>query len=191
MIREKNAIIVFELALIILITIAISFLFFYGVRWENVQFVASLITIGILFPLIGEVRGRKINILNAKSVVLFGVVYWILLDPLTLREGIEKFDPRVILEAFLMILLFCITVYIGYLIRWPRYFVRIFHRLDYGDNLDRRKIFRVAIFSVIFGLSIILPTTIIAIIWLIGFIAIIMPIKSSGTIASVNIILKI
>ena len=152
MIREKNAIIVFELALIILITIAISFLFFYGVRWENVQFVASLITIGILFPLIGEVRGRKINILNAKSVVLFGVVYWILLDPLTLREGIEKFDPRVILEAFLMILLFCITVYIGYLIRWPRYFVRIFHRLDYGDNLDRRKIFRVAIFSFIFGL---------------------------------------
>ena len=53
----------------------------------------------------------------------------------------EDFGPETIMKVFFMILFFLGMVQMGYIIRWPDYFIRIFKPLDYGYEFSKKKIF--------------------------------------------------
>jgi oligosaccharide repeat unit polymerase len=56
-------------------------------------------------------------LLNSRTVVLCGVLFWLLLDPLLMREGVDDFAPDVVLTALLYAGGFLVAVWLGYLIR--------------------------------------------------------------------------
>lgn len=151
MVREGKNIVIAELFIVGLIAISVHSLFSQGVGWKTVQFAAVLIFIGVLLPLAFEARQRKICIANAKTMLLSGVLAWILLNPLTLQKGIEGFPPESIAKAFSMIFLFMIMIYFGYVIKWPLYFQKIFKKLDYEYSFSHRKLFKWAIISLFLG----------------------------------------
>ncbi|MFO8052426.1 MAG: O-antigen polymerase, partial [Candidatus Omnitrophota bacterium] len=142
---------IFEFFVFVLIGFAISIMFSQGVKWENIQLVSALIAAGIAVPVVIEAKQRKIYLINAKSVIVLGLIYWVLLDPLTLREGLEGFKPEDVLKAFGLIIVFLITFQLAYLITSASFFKKIFRKLDYGYNFNRSKLYKVIIFSVFLG----------------------------------------
>jgi len=152
MIKEQKNFIIFELFIVILITILTYATFSKGMSWQNIQSIAALMFFAIFLPLVKESRERKICIVNAKSMILTGVFLWVLLDPLMLRAGIEVFPPEIILKTFLLVFTFLAAVYVGYIIRWKPYFASIFKNLDYEYEFDKSKLFRLIIFSFFLGL---------------------------------------
>jgi oligosaccharide repeat unit polymerase len=74
-------------------------------------------------------------LLNARTIVLCGVLYWLLLDPLLMRSGIDDFHPPDVLRALLYAAIFIVTVWFGYFVTRPlgpvtRFFSRIPHRTN-------------------------------------------------------------
>lgn len=151
MVKGIKGILIFELFLIGFIGISISVLFVDGTDWRNIQMAALLIFMAILIPAKIEAGQKKICIINGKSVILFSVLAWILLDPLTMRENLNSFSPEVMTRVFLMIILFFIAVYVGYLIKWPPYFARFARQLDYGCSFDGKKLLMMAFISFCLG----------------------------------------
>ncbi|MFA5411471.1 MAG: hypothetical protein WC321_06425, partial [Candidatus Omnitrophota bacterium] len=149
--KEGIGIVILQLFIIILTGLLIYVFFREGVEYENVRLVAVLITTSIFLLLAFEIRQRRIAVINGKSVVLFALLFWLLLDPLMLREGIEQFWGGVVLQVFLMIILFLIMFYIGYLIQWPQFFIKIFRQLDYGSSFNAGRLSRYAKISFCLG----------------------------------------
>jgi oligosaccharide repeat unit polymerase len=58
-----------------------------------------------------------------------GVLFWILLDPLQMREGIEEFSPDVVLQTVLYIMVFICAVLVGYSLPPYRGVHRFFWRI--------------------------------------------------------------
>src|SRR2546423_2174833 len=56
-------------------------------------------------------------LLNSRTVVLGGVLFWLLLDPLLMRKGLDDFAPEVIITALLYAAGFIVAVWLGYLIK--------------------------------------------------------------------------
>ncbi|NQU95345.1 MAG: oligosaccharide repeat unit polymerase [Candidatus Omnitrophica bacterium] len=152
MVKKGKNIVIAEFFIIGLMAILVYNLFSQGVSWKIVQSAAALIFLGILLSLVFEARQRRMCIVNAKTMILTGVLAWILLDPLTLKEGIEKFSPESISKAFVMILLFMLMVYLGYIIEWPAYFEKIFKKLDYKYSFSRGKLFKFTAIFLFLGL---------------------------------------
>ncbi|MGB2705795.1 MAG: O-antigen polymerase [Candidatus Omnitrophota bacterium] len=152
MARGREQIIILELFIITLIGGVVYTLFNQGVNWAYVQFTAFLIFIGALAPLILEARMGKVCIINARSMVLLGVLAWILLDPLTLRKTLEEFSPLVILKVFIMIVSFLIMLNLGYIIRWPNFFIYFFRKLDCGYSFDHRKLYHAILLCFLIGI---------------------------------------
>jgi oligosaccharide repeat unit polymerase len=76
-------------------------------------FVASLfllVALGILW----EWLLTKRTPINSRNAILLGVLFWLLLDPLLMREGIQEFAPDVVLTALLYSGIFLALVCIGY-----------------------------------------------------------------------------
>ena len=140
MASRKDSIVALELLILTAIGALIYTLFSQGVSWVYVQLISFLIFVGALLPLNFEAKARGISVLNAKSMVLLGVLAWILLDPLTMREEIKGFSPQNILAVFLMVIIFLTMLNLGYFIRWPNFFERIFRKLDYGYSFSQKKL---------------------------------------------------
>ena len=151
MVKGTKQIIILELFVVVLTAIMIQGSFSEGSRWETIQFVTVLAFVGVLLPLRMEARRRKTSLINGKSVVLLGVFAWLMLDPLTLRESFNEFSPEVIVKGFSMVMLFLAMVYVGYLIRWPHYFLNISKKLDYEYSFDHKKLFTWAVLCFLLG----------------------------------------
>ncbi len=92
-----------------------------------------LVTLGIFW----EWAIFRRSPINARNVVLCGVLFWLLLDPLLLRTGIDDFAPALIIKALLYAGLFTLAVWIGHLIRPLSTVSRFFSktRVETNDNL--------------------------------------------------------
>lgn len=151
--KEHRSIIILEFIVLLLLAVSFYFMFSRGVRWQNVQFAAFLIVAAYAPLLYLEAKKRKISIINAKSVILLSMIFWIFLDPLTMREGMEQYEPIAFFKVFMMIILFLVMLYVGYLIRWPEYSVRLCRKLDYPE-VDGDKLFKVTLGCFLVGLYI-------------------------------------
>lgn len=145
---NRNQIIFVELILVVFFGLGLYSFSTGGVRWTQIQVVALLLFLISLVPLVFEAKARQSCFLNAKSMILFGVMYWVMLDPLKHRAGIEAFAPVYILKVFLMVILFLVTVQLGYMIRWPMFFLKYMNRFDPSVyRLNRHKLaFMVLVF---------------------------------------------
>lgn len=82
--------------------------------WVSV-FVISvflLITVGIVWEWVLTKRSP----INARNAVLLGVLFWLLLDPLLMREGLEEFSSETVLRALLYAGIFIAAICVGYII---------------------------------------------------------------------------
>ena len=77
-------------------------------------FVVSLFLL-VLLGILWEWLLTKRTPVNARNIVLLGVLFWLLLDPLLMREGTEEFSPDLVLTALLYAAIFIALVCIGYL----------------------------------------------------------------------------
>ena len=88
-------------------------------------------------------------LLNARTVILCGVLYWLLLDPLVMRSGTDDFSPQVVLRALLYAAVFLVAVWFGYLVTRPlRLVTRFFSRIPNATNDDIVFIVTVAIYLI-------------------------------------------
>jgi oligosaccharide repeat unit polymerase len=122
---------VLELVVLILVAGLVFVVFGQGVEQKSVSLVSSSITLAFLIPMILSAKDKGISIINAKSMVLFGVLYWVLLDGILTREGIEQFSPGTIVKVFSMITLFIVTFIFSYMIPWPTFFLKLIRKLNY------------------------------------------------------------
>jgi len=105
-----------------------------------------VVTLGVLWDSIILRR----SILNARTVIFFGVLYWLLLDPLLLRSGLDDFAPPVVLQALLYAGIFLVSVWVGYFFTRPlRPVTRFFSRIPNETNDD--VIFLVAVIVYLVG----------------------------------------
>ena len=86
-------------------------------------------------------------------MVLFGVSFWVLLDPLTLKEAIEGFSPPQVLAVLMQISLFFLMFYVAYFFKGPMMFVNVMSKLDYGCKFKRKLLFRLAFLSFLVGVT--------------------------------------
>jgi oligosaccharide repeat unit polymerase len=97
---------------------------------------------GTIFATVGaslflqHARGQAV-LWNMRNFILLGVLFWVLLDPLQMREGIDEFSYDVIVETLLYVVIFMVTVSVGYLFPPSRKVVRVFSRI-YEPRSDRR-----------------------------------------------------
>lgn len=131
---NKTNSIVLELVVLILLVGLVFVLFGQGVEQKNVSLVSLLITLAFLIPMILGAKDKGISIINAKSMVLCGVLYWVLLDGVVAREGIEQFSPTTIIKVFSIIILFVVTFIGSYIIPWPSFFLKCFQSLNYRKS---------------------------------------------------------
>src|SRR5204862_1589182 len=103
-----------------------------------------LVTFGILWDWVILRR----PLLNARTVILCGVLYWLLLDPLVMRSGTDDFSPSVVLRALLYAGIFLAAVWLGYMIRPLRPATRFFSRIPHETNDDIVFIATVAIYLI-------------------------------------------
>lgn len=111
-------------------------------------FAASLfvvVTLGVLWDWVILRR----PLLNARTVIMLGVLYWLLLDPLLMRSGIDDFSPGVVLQTLLYAAVFIVAVWFGYLISRPlRPVTGFFSRIPSETNDDVVFIVTVAIYLI-------------------------------------------
>jgi len=81
---------------------------------------------------------------DMRNFIYIGVLFWILLDPLQMREGIEEFTNQVIAETLLYVALFLIMVTLGYRLFPSRRLANFFERI--GDPTGSRNTY----FSLVF-----------------------------------------
>jgi oligosaccharide repeat unit polymerase len=78
-------------------------------------FVATLFLL-VLLGILWEWLVTRRTPVNARNAILLGVLFWLLLDPLLMREGIQEFTPDLVLTALLYAGIFMALVCIGYAI---------------------------------------------------------------------------
>jgi oligosaccharide repeat unit polymerase len=104
-----------------------------------------LVALGILWDWVILRR----PLLNARTVILCGVLYWLLLDPLMMRSGTDDFSPQVVLKALLYAGVFLAAVWFGYLVTRPlRPVTRFFSRIPNETNDDIVFVITVAIYLI-------------------------------------------
>ena len=105
------------------------------------EFPVQILT-GTIFAAVGaslffqHARGQAV-LWNMRNFILLGVLFWVLLDPLQMREGIDEFSYDVIVETLLYVVIFMVTVSLGYLFPPSRKVVRVFSGI-YEARGDRR-----------------------------------------------------
>ncbi|MEP6913192.1 MAG: O-antigen polymerase [bacterium] len=75
--------------------------------------------------------------LNSRNAVLLGVLFWVLFDPLLMRQGLEEFSPDVLLRTLLYTLVFIVAVWLAYLMPPYRGIARFFLRMKLDSNHER------------------------------------------------------
>jgi oligosaccharide repeat unit polymerase len=99
-------------------------------------FVATIflvITLGTLWEWLLTRRSP----VNARNAIFIGVLFWLLLDPLVMREGIDEFSPEVVLRALLYAGIFLAALCVGYIV--PAYpgVKRFFSHMPANTNDNR------------------------------------------------------
>jgi len=107
-------------------------------------FAGSLFLVVILGVLWDWMIARR-PFLNARTVILVGTLFWLLLDPLLMRQGLDDFSPDLALRALLYAAFFLSAVCVGYFIRPFRTAKRLFSYVPAETNDD-------LVFLVIVGL---------------------------------------
>ena len=74
---------------------------------------------------------------NSRNAILAGVLFWLLLDPLVWREGIDEFSPDVIVKALLYAGIFIAAICAGYLVPAFPGVKRFFSRMPLQTKDDR------------------------------------------------------
>lgn len=81
----------------------------------TVTVLTGVIILWIAGAIFGEWTSRQPWVVwNSRNVILLGVIWWLFLDPLQFREGLEEFPAQVLLLSLTAGLVFMIAVVIGY-----------------------------------------------------------------------------
>jgi len=130
--------------------LAIVFLAYMGV----VEFSTPILTaffflafggIIILKWLAGNPIGK-----DMRNYIYLGVLFWVLLDPLQLREGIDEFSDSVVAKTLLYVAIFLAMVSVGYQLPPSGKFANAFARISEPQNSAR--ILRATILLYLIGL---------------------------------------
>lgn len=122
----------FALWLFIFSGIAALFIFAqFDSSWSIVRVFAISIFVAVITIILFDWIIHKRSVLNSRNIILGGVLFWILLDPLLMREGIDEFLPEVVLWALFYVVVFIGAVLVGYSIPPYRGILRFFSR--FGD----------------------------------------------------------
>jgi oligosaccharide repeat unit polymerase len=120
----------------------------FSKSWSSVPIFA-----GTLFLVVGlgtlwdrTIVGRPL--LNSRTVVLAGVLFWLLLDPLLMRKGLDDFTPEVLVTALLYAAGFIVAVWLGYLIKPLAIVKRFFSSTPAQTNDDLLFVVTVAIYVI-------------------------------------------
>lgn len=116
--------------------------------WFWVQMFAGLLFLMIGLGILWDWMVVRRPPLNARNVILCGVLFWLLLDPLLMREGLDDFSPAIVLKALLYAAIFLIAVWVGYLVRPFVTVSRFFSRIPHDTNDDLMFLVTVAIFLI-------------------------------------------
>src|SRR5438552_5696765 len=84
-----------------------------------------------------------------RNFIYVAVLFWVLLDPLQLREGIENFRHSVVAETLLYVAVFLATVSLGYQFPPSRKLANTFARISEPQN--GAQAFRAAIVAYLIG----------------------------------------
>jgi oligosaccharide repeat unit polymerase len=93
------------------------------------------VLVAVIFTVVGAslffqyINGYAI-LLNMRNFILLSVLFWILLDPLQMREGIDEFSYDVIVETLLYVVIFMAMVSVGYFIPPHRKIAWAFSRIQ-------------------------------------------------------------
>jgi len=87
---------------------------------------------------------------NSRNAILVGILFWLLLDPLLWREGIDEFSPDVIVRSLLYAGIFIAALCAGYLVPPFSGVKRFFYRMPSEPKDDR--IFWVTVAIYLFGI---------------------------------------
>jgi hypothetical protein len=79
----------------------------------NIVFVGSVF-LAVALGIVWEFFIAHRNPLNARNIILIGVLYWLLLDPLVMREGLDEVPHDVMLRALAYAAMFVVSVWMGY-----------------------------------------------------------------------------
>jgi len=74
---------------------------------------------------------------NSRNAILLGVLFWLLLDPLLSREGIDEFSPDVIVKALLYAGIFIAAICAGYVVPAVSGVKRLFAHVPSQTKDDR------------------------------------------------------
>lgn len=77
------------------------------------------------------------NVKDMRNFIYIAVLFWVLLDPLQSREGIEDFKNSVAAEAILYVVVFLTTVSLGYCLAPSRKVARVFARISEPSNVSQ------------------------------------------------------
>jgi hypothetical protein len=119
--------------------------------WEIIRGFVISIFVAVIIIILFDWIIHKRSILNSRNIILAGVLFWILLDPLLMRKGIDEFLPEVVLLALFYVVVFIGAVLVGYSIPPYRGILRFFSR--FGDVQKHTAFF--STFFVIYIISVI------------------------------------
>lgn len=94
--------------------------------------------------------GSKSNAKDMRNFIYLGVLFWVLLDPLQMREGIGDFDDGVVAETLVYVAIFLMTVSLGYQLPRPRIIAKAFARIS--EPAKGKRIYRATIVLFLIGL---------------------------------------
>lgn len=152
-IKSHKDFIFFELCYFLLLAVMLLLFFPKQTNGFYIVVTAFLIFIGLLFFSIGKFEfSREMIKFDCKTFILLGLIFWLVLDPMFLREEIASFDGELISKVFLMILVFIIFFYLGYLIKLPQLLRGIFFGIEGDYPVDRKKLFYFVLFLLILAL---------------------------------------
>jgi len=105
--------------------------------WPFVTVFVSSLFLLVLLGIAWEWVLTRRTPINARNAILLGVLFWLLLDPLLMREGVQEFSPDVVLTALLYSGIFMALVCLGYAAP-PISGVKRFFRGVTGQTNDNR-----------------------------------------------------
>ncbi|TET73476.1 MAG: oligosaccharide repeat unit polymerase [Candidatus Aminicenantes bacterium] len=143
-------------------TLIVEFLLFCGVLlllllgYKGVFKLPVQALTGVIFAAVGaslffqHISGLPV-LWNKRNFILLGVLFWVLLDPLQMREGIDEFSYDVIVETLLYVVIFMAMVSLGYFFPPYRKLERAFSRIQ--EPRSGRQVFSLIIIVYLIGIA--------------------------------------
>ena len=126
--------------------------------WILVQVLVSSIFAAVAMSVFFQwASSQQWVVWNSRNIILAGVLFWLLLDPLQMREGIEEFPSSVVLLALFYAVIFMAAISVGYFIPPYRGLARIFSQIDEPSN--RGRVFGTLLVISLIGFSPLVVTT--------------------------------